>query len=99
MDATQYPVYRGRAPLIITLGVLAVIFLGPLTGIPAWVMANQDLRDVGRGFIPPADAREVRIGRTISILGTFLSPLWMFLYCILAFVGIMVMGEMFFALL
>jgi len=92
--AIQYNQTAGRSGIIIALGVLSVLFMGPLTGVPGWIMATQDLRDVGRSFLPPSEQTPLRWGRALSILGTFFSPIWLFMYAVLAFVIIMMLMTM-----
>jgi len=82
-----------RSPVILALGIAAIIIFGPITGIPAWIMANQDLRDLHAGFLPPSAARSVSTGRILAILGTFFSPIWLIIYCTVLFVLFIVVGE------
>ena len=82
-----------RSAVIITLGIAAIIILGPITGIPAWIMANQDLRDVHAGYLPPSASGSLTLGRILAIIGTFFSPLWLLTICVLLFVIVIVLGE------
>jgi hypothetical protein len=91
-DMTTYQV-EGRAGLIITLGVLALMFLGPFGGVPAWLMANRDLRDLRAGYISPAALGPLTTGRRLAIAGTFFSPLWILLILVVLFVAFIVAGE------
>jgi len=88
---------RDRGGMILLLGILSFVIGGPLTGIPAWLMARQDLRDLEAGLIPESSRRELKIARGVAMIGTFLSPLWVWLFAMLVFVLVMVVGEMFFA--
>ncbi len=72
-----------RGGVILALGILSVLFLGPLSGIPAWLMANQDLKDTRSGIVNDPSGL-VHIGRAIAVIGTFLSPLWLIIYFVLA---------------
>jgi hypothetical protein len=82
-----------RSPVIIALGIAAIIILGPITGIPAWIMANQDLRDLHAGYLPPSASNSLTLGRILAIIGTFFSPLWLVVFATVIFVLIMVVGE------
>ena len=62
-----------RGPMIVALGILAIIIFGPFTGVPGWVMANQDINDIRKGFIPATSYGTVRTGKTLNIIGTFVS--------------------------
>ena len=85
---------QGRGGLILTLGILAIVLFGPITGIPAWLMANQDLKDIRAGIISDSEYRWISLGKTLSILGTFFCWICLIVY----FVLFMVLGEMFFAM-
>jgi len=83
-----------RTGLIIALSILAIVILGPLTGVPAWIMANQDLRDLSRGFIHSSSEHSLSIGRRLAIIGTFFSPIWLFMIGMMLFVFAIMFGEM-----
>jgi hypothetical protein len=85
----------GRGGLILTLGILAIVLFGPITGIPGWFMANQDIRDIRSGIIPESEYRRVSVGKTLSIVGTFFNWIFLFIYFVLFFV----VGEMLFLFL
>lgn len=83
-----------RSGLIIGLGVIALVILGPITGVPAWLMANQDLRDLRAGLIAPSSRHSLTAGKWLAIFGTILSPLWVIMFGMMAFVFGMVAGTM-----
>jgi hypothetical protein len=89
------PLVQDRGPFIVALGVLAIIILGPLAGVPGWLMANQDLHDLRAGLIRASASGTLKVGRGLNIAGTFFSPLWLFCFAIIAFV----LGEMLFTFL
>ncbi len=86
--------YADRSVAIITLGILSCLFLGPIAGIPGWLIANQDLRDIRAGFLAATSASPVTLGKWLSIIGTFFSPIWLFVYAILVFVTVTVIGAL-----
>lgn len=88
---TAYQV-EGRSGVIITLGILALIILGPISGIPAWIMANRDLQDLRSGLISPQARSPLTIGRRLAIAGTFFSPLWVVTFCVVLFVLLIILG-------
>jgi hypothetical protein len=82
-----------RSPVILALGIAAIIILGPITGIPAWIMANQDLRDLHAAFLPPSASNSLSLGRILAIIGTFFSPLSLIVYAVVFFAVVMVVSE------
>lgn len=71
---------QGRSTAILVLGIAGLALFGPITAIPGWIMANQDLRDVDAGYIQPSERPLLKTGKLLSILGTFCSPLWLLLF-------------------
>jgi hypothetical protein len=86
-------VAHDRGALILALSIGAILILGPVAGVPAWIMANQDLRDLHAGYIPPSASGSLTLGRILAIIGTFFSPLWLLVICTVLFVVVMVVGE------
>jgi len=81
------------------MGLLALTIFGPLTGIPGWVMANQDLRDIRSGIMSPAAHSVIMTGKILSITGTFFSLISLFIMSVLGFSLLMtlvvMLGNMF----
>jgi hypothetical protein len=77
--AERIPIH-GRGAVIMALGIASLVIFGPITGIPGWIMANQDLRDVDTGYIHSSERPLLKTGKLLSILGTFCSPLWLILF-------------------
>ncbi len=69
---TQEP---GHGALILVLGILSLVMLGPFTGIPAWVMGVRDLRKIREGKIPASEQTMTQIGMVLGIVGTVLGAL------------------------
>jgi hypothetical protein len=86
METTATFFVSDRSTVVVILGVFALLILGPLTGIPAWVIANSDLNDLRSGYIHPSRLSSIRSARTLAIVGTFLSPIWLFVEAVVAFV-------------
>jgi flagellar basal body-associated protein FliL len=63
----------GRGGLILAFGILSVIALGLVLGIPAWVMANRDLRKMKSGKMESRQRGVALAGMVLGIIGTFLS--------------------------
>ena len=98
---TAASVYQAapRSGMLITMGILALMIFGPLLGVPGWIMSNQDLRDAGLGILPSSETSRLRVCRTLNILGTFLSPIWLFMYVVVTFVVLTVLFALLVALM
>ncbi|MDZ7716840.1 MAG: hypothetical protein U5J95_11570 [Balneolaceae bacterium] len=69
----------GRGVLILILGILSITTLGPFTGIPAWIMANTDLKKIELGIIPRSEKSFTKAGKIMGIIGTFFLGVVVFL--------------------
>jgi hypothetical protein len=69
---TQEP---GHGALILVLGILSLVMLGPITGIPAWVVGVRDLRKIREGKIPASEQTMTQIGMVLGIVGTVLGAI------------------------
>lgn len=65
----------GRGTLILVLGILSVVMLGFVTGIPAWVMGHGDLKKIKAGVIAAAEEGLTKAGMILGIIGTAISGL------------------------
>jgi hypothetical protein len=75
-----------RATTILVLGILSLVICAPL-GIAAWVMGNNDLREMNSGFMDASGRDSTSAGRICGIIGTALFILW-----ILVVMFMLVMG-------
>lgn len=78
----------GRSVLILGLGLTSVLLLGPLLGIPAWIMGVRDLRKIRSGIIAMSEQAMTRAGMILGIIGTFVSVLSLVVYGTLIAVGL-----------
>jgi hypothetical protein len=60
-----------RGTLILVLGILSLLVCGFL-GIPAWVMGNNDLKEIDAGAMDPAGRGNTNAGRICGMIGTIL---------------------------
>ncbi len=62
----------GRGALIIVLGILSIFLfiLGPIFGIPAWVMGNKDLKKINKGLISDSEKNTTKAGMILGIIST-----------------------------
>lgn len=65
----------GRGTLILVLGILSVVMLGFVTGIPAWVMGHGDLKKIKAGVIAATEEGLTKAGMILGIIGTAISGL------------------------
>jgi hypothetical protein len=70
----QYPPRQGRGGTILGFGIAALLILGPILGVPAWVMGHRDLKRIKSGEITSDDRTPTQIGMVLGIVGTFFSP-------------------------
>jgi len=67
----QEALEAGRGGLILTFGILSILLLGPILGIPAWVMGHRDLKKIRAGLIAVGQQRLTQAGMVLGIIGTF----------------------------
>jgi hypothetical protein len=60
-----------RGTLILVLGILSLVICAPL-GIPAWIMGNNDLREIDAGRMDPTGRSTTNAGRICGMIGTIL---------------------------
>jgi hypothetical protein len=64
---------KGRGTIILVFGILSIILLGPILGIPAWIMGNKDLKKIKNGIISITEKTNTKVGMVLGIIGTFFS--------------------------
>ena len=52
-----------RGTLILVLGILSLVGCGIFTGIPAWIMGNNDMKEIRAGTMDPAGEQMTNIGK------------------------------------
>ena len=63
-----------RGTLILVLGILSLIVCGPL-GIAAWIMGNNDLREIDAGQMDSTGRSLTQAGRVCGIIACILMAL------------------------
>lgn len=58
-----------RGGLILTFGIIGVVVCHPF-GIVAWVMGNNDVAEMDRGYMDPSGRDLTNAGRILGIIGT-----------------------------
>ena len=57
-----------RGSVILTFGILGLVIC-QLFGIAAWVMGNNDLREMDRGYMDPTGRDLTKTGRILGMVG------------------------------
>lgn len=68
---------NSKADTILVLGILSCVLLGPISGIPAWLMGRAELRHMKIGITDPFDRKYVRTGMVLGIVGSIISLVWL----------------------
>jgi len=69
--AEQQPLRPHRGTLILVLGILGLVCCF-ICGIVAWVMGNNDLRDIDAGRIDPSGRGLTQAGKICGMIGVIL---------------------------
>ena len=67
------PYKSGNGALILVLGILSIVSLGFIAGIPAWILGNKALREINQGILDPREQGITQAGRLLGIISTCLS--------------------------
>jgi len=60
-----------RSDLILVFGIVSLVACAPF-GIAAWVMGNNDLKEMDAGTMDPSGRSTTNAGRICGIIGTIL---------------------------
>lgn len=82
---------EGRGVLILVLGILGIAVLGPILGIPAWIMGRNDLKRIQEGRIPSSERALTKAGMILGIISTVLFGLVLALFFIILVINIGIM--------
>ena len=74
-----------RGAVILAFGILGLVVC-QLFGVAAWVMGDNDLEEMGRGYMDPSGRDLTQTGRILGIVSTAL--LAMSLLIVILFVGL-----------
>lgn len=78
-----------RGPVILAFGILGLVVC-QLLGVAAWVMADNDLQEMRRGYMDPSGRDLTQTGRILGMVSTVLlgvSLLFLILFLVVAVVG------------
>ncbi|MEA2551839.1 MAG: hypothetical protein QOJ65_15 [Fimbriimonadaceae bacterium] len=84
-----------NAVVILVLGILSFVGFGCIAGLPAWLMGNQALADMDRGYVDATDRNLVQVGRALGMITTILTLAGglIFAGCIALLGGVAVLGR------
>ncbi|WP_022869014.1 hypothetical protein [Schaalia vaccimaxillae] len=63
---------RSDSTVVLVLGILGLILLGPLTAIPAWIWGGRLIKKAQAAGIPEDVVSNAKIGKILGIVGTIL---------------------------
>ena len=79
----------GKAVAALVLGIMSLVCLGFLAGIPAIILGKMELKAIDQGQSPESNRNLAKIGFILGLIGTILTCL-----VSLAYVGIIVFAIM-----
>jgi hypothetical protein len=66
--------------LILILGILSFVMCGCISGIPAWIMGRNSMKDIESGMADPSERTLVQVGMILGMVATILSVLGICFY-------------------
>jgi len=85
-EAAAQPGASGRAVASLVLGILSLICMGFMAGIPAIILGSMELRAIKDGKAPKAGEGVAKVGYILGIVGTVMTCLAMLaMFAIIAF--------------
>lgn len=78
----------GRAVAALVLGILSIVCMGFLAGIPAIILGTMELRAIKAGAAPQAGESAAKVGYVLGIIGTALTCLSMLIFFVMVALGI-----------
>ena len=83
-----------KAITALILGILSVLCMGFMAGIPAIIIGQMELKDIKAGKSPASGENIAKIGYILGIVGTVLSCLAMLAMAAITAFGISMGGQM-----
>jgi hypothetical protein len=83
----QQPLSPHRGGLILTLGILGIVCCF-ICGIIAWVMGNNDMREIDAGRMDPSGRGLTQAGKICGMVGVILAIIWIVLNIIFMLLGV-----------
>jgi predicted Zn finger-like uncharacterized protein len=89
-DGGRMQPHRGQ--MIMILGILSLVVAGPILGPIAWIMGNNDLKEMRAGRMDPEGEGNTKVGKVCGMIATILSitavVVCCLFYALIAVVGI-----------
>lgn len=82
---TQMPLRPHRGGAVLALGILGIVVC-LICGIIAWVMGNNDLRDMKAGIMDPSGRGLTQAGRICGIVSVILPVIVICLWLLMALI-------------
>ena len=76
-----------RGALILAFGILGLVVC-QLFGVAAWVMANNDLKEMNRGYMDPSGRDLTQTGRILGMVATGLMAISLLIVILVLLVSI-----------
>jgi hypothetical protein len=59
--------------LILVLGILSFVMCGCFSGIPAWIIGRNSMKDIEAGVADPSERTLVQVGMILGMVATILT--------------------------
>lgn len=84
MPRSRHHLTPHRAVVVLVLGILSICCVGaPVTGIIAWILGNNDLKEMDSGRMDPEGRGQTQTGKVLGMVSTILFALLIGGYCLL----------------
>jgi uncharacterized membrane protein YidH (DUF202 family) len=80
--STQLPLRPHRGGVVLALGILGIVVCF-ICGIIAWVMGNNDLREMNAGTMDPSGRGLTQAGKICGMIGVILVIVWIFIWLLI----------------
>jgi hypothetical protein len=77
-----------RATLVLVLGIVGIVCGCFPVGIVAWVLANQDMRDMAAGTMDPSGMGMTKAGKILGIISVVLAVLSLVVWVAMVALGL-----------
>ncbi len=86
-SAEQSPLRPHRGGVVLALGILGIVVCF-ICGIIAWVMGNNDLREMAAGTMDPAGRGLTQAGKICGMIGVILTIAVLGIYLLIVVIGV-----------
>ncbi len=84
----ETPAAGGRAVAALILGILSLMCMGFVTGIPAIILGQMELKAIKAGHAPVSGESSAKVGLILGIIGTVLTCLSVIAVIVMIILGI-----------